>query len=122
MEGTVSKEAIFLAFPPPPHPLCYLHLKPRWPPVAVSSEVNTLCPTPGNRVFSLISDLWIHGVSLNDLKKKIGDSELSNSLVARVSRRKILQIAIVGQRKKWNPPLSCVILYGFFFFMSLGFV
>ena len=50
------------------------------------------------------------------LKKKIGDSELSNSLVARVYRRKILQIAIVGQRKKWNPPLSCVILYGFFCF------
>ena len=105
MEGTVSKEAIFLASPP--H--CYLHLKPRWPPVAVTSEVNTLSPTPGNRLFSLIPDLWIHGVSLNDLKKKIGDSELSKSLVARVYRRKILRIAIEGQRKKWNPPLSCVI-------------
>ena len=33
------------------------------------------------------------------LKKKLGDSELSNSLVARVYRRKILQIAIEGQRK-----------------------
>ena len=118
MEGTVSKEAIFLASPP--H--CYLHLKPRWPPVAVTSEVNTLSPTPGNRLFSLIPDLWIHDVSVDDLKKKIGDSKLSKSLVARVYRRKILQIAIVGQRKKWNPPLSCVVLYGFFFFMSLGFV
>ena len=70
--------------------------------------------TPGNRVFSLIPDLWIHGVSLNDFTEKKGDSELSKSLVARVYRRKFLQIAIEGQRKKWDPPLSCVILYGFF--------
>ena len=85
--------------------------------------MNTLSPTPGNRVFSLIPDLWIHGVSLNDFTEKKGDSELSKSLVARVYRRKFLQIAIEGQRKKWDPPLSCVILYGFFFFfMSVGFV
>ena len=48
----VSKEAVFFLPSPPP---CYLHLKPRWPPVAVSSEVNFLSPTSGNRVFSLNS-------------------------------------------------------------------
>ena len=102
--GENSFEGGYFSCPPHPPPL-----ETKMAPVAVSSEVNTLSPTPGNRVFSLIPDLWIHGVSLNDLEKKIGDSELSKSLVARVYRRKILKIAIEGQRKKWNPPLSYVI-------------
>ena len=55
----------------PPSPLRFT-FEPRWPPVAVSSEVNTLSPTPGARVFFLIPDLWIHGVSLNDLTEKKG--------------------------------------------------
>ena len=56
-QGTVSKEAVFFAFPSP----CYLHLNPSLPPAAVSSEVNTLSSTPGARVFSLNScplELW----------------------------------------------------------------
>ena len=54
-------------------------------------------------------------MSVSTILRKKGDSELSKSLVARVYRRKILQIAVEGWRKKWNPPLSCVILYVFFF-------
>ena len=56
-QGTVSKEAVFFAFPFP----CYLHLNPSLPRAAVSSEVNTLSSTNGARVFSLNScplELW----------------------------------------------------------------
>ena len=56
-QGTVSKAAVFFAFPSP----CYLHLNLSLPPAAVSSEANTLSSTPGARVFSLNScplELW----------------------------------------------------------------
>ena len=105
--GRFRRRLFFLSYHPPPPPTFDLHLKPRWPPVAVRSEVTVNC------------------LSLRKNCARERDTRVSLSL----SRASFFSAPITSKRllrklSLWLPGCtdvkfckspSCDIFYGFFF-------